>query len=87
MELLARYLERTDRTVYALVRASSPQAARERLRGVLVTLFGDGTAHADRVTAVPGDIESDGLGLDPWSRVRLAEEVTDIVHAAARAGP
>jgi long-chain acyl-CoA synthetase len=83
MELLARYLERTDRTVYALVRAPSPEAARERLSGILVTLFGDGGAHAERVTAVPGDIEADGLGLDPWSQVRLAEEVTDIVHAAA----
>ena len=35
MELLARYLERTDREVVALVRASDDAAADERLRATL----------------------------------------------------
>jgi long-chain acyl-CoA synthetase len=83
MEVLARYLERTDRDIYALVRAPSQHAADARVRGTLRTLFGDEGAHAERVHAVPGDIETDGLGLEATSRDRLAEQVSDIVHAAA----
>lgn len=83
MEVLARYLERTDRDVYALVRAASARQAHERIDSTLRTLFGDGRAYTGRVKAVPGDIESDGLGLDPSLREQLAGKVTDIVHAAA----
>jgi long-chain acyl-CoA synthetase len=46
-------------------------------------MFGDGTAHADRLHAVPADIEQPGLGLTQSDRHRLAERVTDIVHSAA----
>ncbi len=51
MELLARYLERTERHVLAIVRAGSEEAARERMDAVLVNLFGDRAArYGDRVT-------------------------------------
>ena len=83
MELLARYLERTDRRVHALVRAEGQAQADERLRGTLQTLFGSRDAYASRVVPVAGDIESEGLGIDPASRRRLAGRVTDVVHAAA----
>lgn len=83
MEVLARFLERTDRRVYALVRAGGDEEARERLGDTLSTLFGDQDGYADRVVAVPGDIETDGLGLDASTRKRLAGEVSDIIHCAA----
>jgi thioester reductase-like protein len=72
-ELLRRYAERDDRTVYALIRASSDDEATERL----------GDLAGERVVAVAGDITSDDLGLsgDRWAQ--LADEVTDVVHSAA----
>jgi thioester reductase-like protein len=83
MELLSRYLERSERPVYALIRAPHEAAARARLRGVLGSLYGRSDAFADRVAAVHGDIESPGLGLDRSSRRLLGAQVTEIVHSAA----
>jgi thioester reductase-like protein len=84
MELLARALERTDRSVTALVRAPGDDAARARVDGVLDDLFG---ARADeyrtRVVAVAGDLERPGLGLARRTREEIAERVTTIVHSAA----
>jgi long-chain acyl-CoA synthetase len=70
-ELLQRFLERDDRHVYALVRAPDDAAAAERL-----------PRHA-RLTAVAGDIERPGLGLDDRRVAALAEEVDTVVHCAA----
>ena len=83
MEILARFLERTDRRIYTLVRASDENEAAERLASTLFTLFGRREAHAGRVVAVPADIEKEGLGLDEETRERLAADVGDIIHCAA----
>lgn len=83
MELLARYLERTDRHVYVLVRPSDDAEPVERLRGVIEELSGDPDAFPARWTAVAGDALAPGLGIDPaWSR-ELAAEVDTVVHSAA----
>jgi thioester reductase-like protein len=82
MEVLARYLERTERRVYALVRGDE-QRAPVRLRTTLASVFGTENAYLDRVTAVPGDITLPGLGLEQGRRESLAEDVTEIVHCAA----
>ena len=82
MEILARYLERTDRRIFTLVRASDEQEATDRLRSTVGSLLGSDEA-CERVVAVPADIERDGLGLDRAARERLARRVTDIIHAAA----
>ena len=83
MEVLARFLDRSDRHLYALVRADGDEQAQERVRGTLATLYGDTGAHEGRVTAVAADVERDGLGLAPARRAELAERVTDVVHSAA----
>lgn len=83
MEVLARFLERTDRRIYALVRAGGADDARDRLANTLSMLFGPRDRYADRVVAVPGDIETDGLGLDASTREHLTGEVSDIIHCAA----
>jgi len=83
MEILARYLERTDRPVIATVRASGEAEADARLRGTIACLFGDEDAYADRLTALPADIEQQDLGLSAEQRERLAARVSDIVHSAA----
>jgi long-chain acyl-CoA synthetase len=83
MEILARYLERTDRPVYALVRARDQAQANRRLRETVATVLGQGRAHEERVHAVPGDVETPDLGLDDATQRDLASRVTDIVHSAA----
>jgi thioester reductase-like protein len=82
-ELLARYLEQTDRTVYTLVRADSQRDADTRMRAVLARLNGDTEAHVHRVVALRGDLCRPGLGLTAVRREELAEAVTDVVHCAA----
>lgn len=81
MELLVRYLERTDRRVVALVRASDDVQAQARLRATLARVGMEG--HSGRVTAVRGDVTLPRLGLDSAAWSTLAAEVDEIVHAAA----
>jgi long-chain acyl-CoA synthetase len=83
MELLARFLERTDRPVYALIRASDQEEADQRLRDAARTVVPDAARYEHRLNAVRGDVTKDGLGIDPEQRERVAEDVTDVVHSAA----
>ena len=82
MELLARYLERTDRRVHALVRGADDREVAARMERTLLCLFGPDHPYSERVVAVRGDITRPGLdlrgGLDG-----LAERVSEIVHCAA----
>jgi len=82
MELLARFLERTDRRVYALVRAANERDVAARVQHTLLTLFGPEHPYAERVVGVGGDITRPGLGLGDQAP-RLAEQVSEIVHGAA----
>jgi thioester reductase-like protein len=82
MELLARYLERTDRRIFALVRAVDDRDAETRVQRGLNALFGPRHDYAGRVVAVRGDVTHPGLGIRggfDW----LAQQVSEIVHAAA----
>ena len=84
MELLARYLERSERSVLTIVRARTDEDARERIDAVLENLFGyRAGAYADRVTAVAGDMTAPRLGLDSVRWDWLAAQSTMIVHCAA----
>jgi long-chain acyl-CoA synthetase len=81
-ELLARYLERGDRHVVALVRAKDDEAATARVRATLETACGDPDAHPGRITAVAGDLTAPRLGLgDRWEG--LSGRIGAIVHGAA----
>ncbi|MFZ0089569.1 MAG: SDR family oxidoreductase [Solirubrobacteraceae bacterium] len=84
MELLQRYLERTDRSIITLVRADTAAGARARIDAVLANLFGvAGRAHRGRVEAVAADMCKPDLGLSPEQREHIAQRVTTIVHSAA----
>ena len=84
MELLARYLERGERNVVALVRGRDDDEARRRLDSVLRNLFGQrADGYARRVQAVAGDLTAPALGLTRRRYERLAERVTTIAHSAA----
>ena len=70
-EVLSRFLEAGDGTVFALVRAEDDDAAAARL-----------PSH-ERLRAVAGDIEQPGLGLSDENVAELRSEVTTVVHCAA----
>ena len=84
MELVARYLERSDRDVITLVRAADHADARGRMNAVLDDLFGERARHfRGRVRAVAGDVTAPGLGLAARLRDELAERTSTLVHSAA----
>jgi thioester reductase-like protein len=83
MELLARYLERTDRTVYALVRGDSDEDAQARLDASVSRMLPDPAPFAGRAISVRGDVMKRDLGMAPRRRAELTCEVGEIVHAAA----
>jgi thioester reductase-like protein len=82
VELLARYLQRTDRRVYALVRGADDREVATRMERTLMSLFGPDHPYAERVIAVRGDITHPGLGMGGGLDA-LAERVSEIVHGAA----
>jgi long-chain acyl-CoA synthetase len=82
MELLTRYMERTDRCVYALVRGADDREVEARMERTLLGLFGPANPYAGRVIAVRGDVTRPDLGISgglDW----LADRVSEIVHGAA----
>ncbi|MGH2912190.1 MAG: SDR family oxidoreductase [Solirubrobacteraceae bacterium] len=82
MELLVRYLEGTNRRVYALVRGRDDPEVAVRVERTLHSLFGADHPYGERVVAVRGDITQTGLGLRGRGD-ELAERVGEIVHGAA----
>jgi long-chain acyl-CoA synthetase len=82
-QIVARYLERTDRRVYALVRAADDAEAARRIDEALAATYGADHDYGDRVTAVAGDLERPGLGLSASRLDEVAEDVTTVIHAAA----
>jgi long-chain acyl-CoA synthetase len=84
MEVLARYLERTDRRIVALVRAADDAAATERIEATLHGLFGiRGRRYRPRVQAFAAELTAPDLGLPRRRRDELAERVRKIIHSAA----
>ena len=84
MEVLARYLERSERPIVCLVRAGDDADRAERLDGILHNLFGRGAdRYRARVRAYAGDLTAADLGLSDRRRDELAESVTTIIHSAA----
>ncbi|MGH2863694.1 MAG: SDR family oxidoreductase [Solirubrobacteraceae bacterium] len=82
MELLVRYLERTERRIYALVRGLSDRDAELRMERTLLGLFGPDHRYAGRVIAVRGDLTHSGMGIGGGTD-QLTEQVSEIVHSAA----
>ena len=83
MEVLARLLEKGDRDVICLVRASDSAAAQERLEDVMAKLWRDPSPYLGRARAIAGDVTAPGLGMDKAERAAAAEEVCAVMHCAA----
>jgi thioester reductase-like protein len=82
-QILARYLERTDRRVFALVRATDEAEATARLRTAIAAIYGSPDAYEHRLAAVPGDMTQAAFGAASDRLDAIADDVTDVVHAAA----
>jgi len=83
IELLARLLERTTLTVYAVVRAADQRQAEQRLRSALaLALGGEAEGYEPRTVALQADVTLPDLGLGPLYKP-LARRVSLIVHAGA----
>jgi thioester reductase-like protein len=84
MEVLARYLERSNRRVITLLRAASHRAARVRMEALLENLFGPRAAdYRHRVDAFAADLTSPSLGIDAGLSEQLACRTSTIIHSAA----
>lgn len=83
MELLARLVERGERSLICLVRATDAHAARERLQATFARLWDEPPAGTEAIRVVVGDVTAEGLGLSAADRELILGEVTAIVHCAA----
>ncbi len=81
MDALARLIDRGEHVI-VLVRAEDDSAARERLAGVLASLY-DTPPAAAQVRALRGDLLEPALGLSERDRHELVGSVDRIVHCAA----
>ncbi|MCW2993419.1 MAG: Male sterility domain protein, partial [Conexibacter sp.] len=83
--VMLRILERSERPVVALVRASDTEDATARVRAALAEVAAPGLvdAYMTRCTAVPADLLADNLGLRHFDREELARRCDEIIHCAA----
>lgn len=80
--LLRELLDRTTAEIRCPVRATSPEAAHDRVASALAGLDLP-TADLDRVVALPADLARADLGMTEQDRERLVEGLDLIVHNAA----
>jgi amino acid adenylation domain-containing protein/thioester reductase-like protein len=80
--MLRDLIDRTSALVVCLVRAQTEAAAMQRLQAAFAK-YRLGHVDTARVSAVCGDLDRAGLGLDRQQIVALSERVDQIIHAAA----
>jgi thioester reductase-like protein len=81
--LLADLLDRTSARVHCLVRARDEEEGAARLATALASARPGRSLPADRVVAVPGDLEKPGLGVCDERFHRLAAAVEAVYHCGA----
>jgi len=83
--LLYELLKKPEAAVICLVRKQGASSAYERLAERMEEYFGAEARElmASRVTAVEGDLEADGLGMDEGELARLMAGVNLILHCGA----
>ncbi len=82
--LLERLADVPDARIYCLVRGSSNEECRQRLRKVLTFYFGIETCAYifGRISVIKGDAAEEGLGIDSDVRARL-RKIDTVIHCAA----
>lgn len=85
-EIAAQLLQRTEKTIYVLVRAKDENHAAARLMAAWKDQDILYAAVGNRIVPVPGDLVSGDLGLSADMADQLTENVRTIIHAAADVG-
>ncbi|WP_438348686.1 amino acid adenylation domain-containing protein [Paenibacillus sp. FA6] len=83
--LLYEIIQRSEATVYCLVRSSVNEDPYQRLVGIMKTYFGDGILQRleGRIVAVQGDLEQENLGMIDSVAALLNDKIDSIIHCAA----
>jgi FkbH-like protein/thioester reductase-like protein len=81
--LLRELLAQTDAEILCLVRAATPEDARQRILGNLRRFGLWEPAMAGRFDVVLGDLTEPDLGLDREAFLRLADRIDTILHSGA----
>jgi amino acid adenylation domain-containing protein/thioester reductase-like protein len=81
--LLKELVERTDATIWCLVRADSAAAGLDRVRETMRTYLVWDESYTDRIEVVAGDFAQPLLGLGEPGYEQLAEIVDTIYHCGA----
>ncbi len=78
--LLAELLEKTDATVYCLIRAQSERQGLARLRATMTKWNLWRQTYERRIVVIPGDLRLPRLGVDPDTYLKLSERLDSIYH-------
>src|SRR3954469_20754140 len=70
------------KTIYCLVRASSPTKARDRVFTALAAKKLDSLPDPSKVVCLPADLSREDLGLDAVVINRLKTTLTTLIHSA-----
>jgi amino acid adenylation domain-containing protein/thioester reductase-like protein len=81
--VLHELMERTESTIYCLVRAENPERGLDRIRKHAAGLGLWHDEYRERIRPVIGDLTRSGFGIAPDVYRRLAEETDAILHSAA----
>jgi amino acid adenylation domain-containing protein/thioester reductase-like protein len=81
--LLYELLERTDVSIYCLVRATDEKEAADRIRTVLQSKMLWKDANAGRIIPVTGDLSKEKLGIAAGQFVSLTKKIDTIFHCGA----
>ncbi len=83
LEVLSRLVEKQGRDVIVLIRARDQREANARLNTSIRRLYDVVPEGYDRVRAIPGDLNADGLGLSAADRGHILAGTETVVHCAA----
>ncbi|KAL5322381.1 hypothetical protein ACEPPN_010354 [Leptodophora sp. 'Broadleaf-Isolate-01'] len=81
--VLAQLVENENvKSVYCLVRASSPEAAKDRVFSTLSAKKIDNITHSNKIICLPSDLSREDLGLDSNIVETLRNSLTTVLHCA-----
>ena len=83
--ILERLLNDTNKNVYCLVRASTKEKARLRLKEILIDYFDEDfyDKYEKRIIALNGDFTLDKFGMNPIDFRKMKQNITMIINSAA----
>lgn len=82
--VLKKLLEKTDKTIYCLVRAQNTAQGLKRIYNRMEQCGLQNNFDAKRIVAVPGNIEQEFLGIEKEQYEFLTQRIGIVIHSAAK---